>query len=97
MTRKVRLTRRASIKLNDIHNYLNHNFGNRIAERFLKRTYSLFDILIEFPQIGTLEDKQRGIYGFVIEKPVTIFYRDDDQEIVMLNFFDNRKNPKKKL
>ena len=96
MARRIRLTKRASGRLNEILIHLENNFGIHIAKRFLKRTYSFFDILIDFPQIGTLEDSQKGIHGFVIEKPITIFYRYNEREIVILNFFDNRMNPQKR-
>jgi len=96
MARRIRLTKRASRRLNEILTHLETNFGSLVAKRFLKRTYSFFNILIDFPQIGTLEDKQKGIYGFVVEKPITIFYRYNEQEIVILNFFDNRMDPQKK-
>ena len=96
MARRIRLTKRAAKRLNEILVHLEHNFGILVAKRFLKRTYSFFNILTDFPQIGTLEDKQKGIYGFVIEKPITIFYRYNEKEVIVLNFFDNRMNPQKR-
>jgi len=96
MARKIRLTKRASSRLNEILIHIESNFGSVVAKRFLKRTYSFFDILIDFPHIGTLEDRKKGIHGFVVEKPITIFYRYNNREIVILNFFDNRMNPKKR-
>ena len=96
MARRVRLTKRASRALTEILVHLENNFGNLVAKRFLKRTYSFFDILIDFPQIGTIEDKSKEIFGFVIEKPIALFYRFNEQEIIILNFFDNRMNPQKR-
>jgi plasmid stabilization system protein ParE len=96
MARRLRLTKRASGRLSEILIHLEDNFGTLVAKRFLKRTYSFFDILTEFPQIGTLEDAEKGIYGFVIEKPITLFYRYNEREIVVLNLFDNRMNPQKR-
>lgn len=96
MARRVRLTKRASKKINNILTHLKNDFGDNIARKFLSRTDSFFEILVDFPQIGMLEDGKKGIYGFVIEKPITIFYRYDDNEVVVLNFFNNRSSPRKK-
>ena len=43
-----------------------------------------------------LVNKEKGIYGFVLEKPVSVFYRVDNKEVIILNFFDNRSGPGKK-
>ena len=96
MARKIRLTKKADRRFDEIVDHLNKKFGKTTTVRFIERTYSFFDIIIDFPNIGTIEDREKGIYGFVIEKPVTIFYRYTDSEIIILNFFDNRMNPKKR-
>jgi hypothetical protein len=51
--------------------------------------------LAEFPEIGSLENKEYGIRGFVIVKQITIFYQIRDNTIILLNFYDNRQQPKK--
>jgi plasmid stabilization system protein ParE len=96
MARKVRLTRRADTKLDNILIHLNKEFGVTTVDRFLKRLYSFFDIIIEFPQIGTINDREKGIYGFVLEKQVTVFYRFTEKEVVIINFFETRRDPKNK-
>ena len=96
MVRKIRLTKKADKRFDEILEHLNNEFGRTTATKFLERTYLFFDLLVEHPQIGRIEDKNRGIYGFVLEKPVTVFYRFNNKEVVILNFFDNRTNPKKK-
>ncbi len=73
MVRKIRLTKRADKRFDDIFKYLDAEFGRFTAIRFLERTYSFFDVIAQFPQIGRIEDRQKGIYGFVLEKTVTIF------------------------
>jgi len=39
---------------------------------------------------------ENRIRGFTLTKQVSIFYRVDDDQIVLLDFFDNRSDPKKK-
>jgi len=71
-------------------------FGSATSRKFVKRTYSFFSIIANFPEIGMLEDSDKGIYGFVLEKPVTIFYRLTKKEVIILNFFDSRMSPDKR-
>jgi plasmid stabilization system protein ParE len=96
MVRKIRLTKNADKRFDEILEYLNKEFGKPTATKFIERTYSFFDLIAEHPQIGRIEDKRKGIYGFVLEKPVSVFYRFNNQEVVIINFFDNRMNPKRK-
>ena len=96
MARKIRLTKKADKRFDEILIYLEGKFGKATAIKFLERTYSFFDIITEFPQIGKIEDRKKGIYGFVLEKPVTIFYRFTEKEIVIINFFETRMDPKKR-
>lgn len=96
MVRKIRLTKKADKRFDEILEYLDKEFGKSTATKFIERTYSFFDLIAEHPRIGRIEDKIKGIYGFVLEKPVTVFYRFTNKEVVILNFFDNRTNPKRK-
>jgi len=93
MVRKIRLTKKADKRFDEILEYLNKEFGKSTATKFIERTYSFFDLISEHPQIGRIEDKSKGIYGFVLNRPVTVFYRFTNKEVVILNFFENRTNP----
>lgn len=46
--------------------------------------------------MGTLENKEKQIRGFVITKHNTLFYRIEEDKIILITFFDNRQNPIKK-
>lgn len=96
MARKIRSTKRADRRFEEIKEYLTTEFGEDTTERFVKRVFSFYDIVTDFPKIGTLVNKEKGIYGFVLEKPVSVFYRVDNKEVIILNFFDNRSGPGKK-
>ena len=93
MARKIRSTKRANRRFEEIKDYLTEKFGENTTERFVKRVFSFYGIIGTFPQIGTLHDKEKEIYGYVLDKPVSIFYRFNDKEVVILNFFDNRSGP----
>jgi len=67
-------SKRADNKFDKILDYLNSEWGERVASAFVKKVYDFLDVLVEFPEIGTLENTERNIRGFVIVKQITIFY-----------------------
>ena len=87
---------RADKKFDKILEYLVKEWGHKVTKSFVKKVYDFLDILSEFPEIGTLENKEKGIRGFVIIKQVSIFYIIRNNRIIILNFFDNRQSPAKK-
>lgn len=53
-------------------------------------------ILAEYPEIGTLENEEKEIRGLTIVKQVNVFYKVKDNQLSILNFFDNRQDPKER-
>jgi plasmid stabilization system protein ParE len=89
-------SKRADKKFDLILEYLSNEWGNKVTKAFVKKVYDFLDILSEFPEIGTLENKDKAIRGFVIIKQVSVFYAIRNNQIIILNFFDNRQSPNKK-
>ena len=89
-------TKRADKKVDRILEYLTKEWGYKVTSSFVKKVYDFLDILSEFPEIGTIEHEEKGIRGFVIIKQVSIFYCIRKNQIIILNFFDNRQSPKRK-
>ena len=96
MALEVLWSKRADKKFDKILEYLMLELGERITKSFVNKVYEFLDILAEFPEIGTLENKEKGIRGFTIVEQINLFYKIDDSKIILLNFFDNRQSPKKK-
>ena len=88
-------SKRADKKFDSIIDYLQDKWSERIARSFVRKTYEFLDILIDFPEIGSVENKEAGIRGYTLIKQITIFYVIKGDRIILLNFFDNRQNPKK--
>jgi len=59
----------------------------------VRRTYEFLDLLAEFPEVGSMENTQKQIRGFVLIKQITVFYIRKDDSIILLNFYDNRQKP----
>lgn len=88
--------KRAEAKFDGILMYLQAEWGTAVTSAFVRKVYNFLDILVEYPEVGTLENPKKGIRGFVITKHTTIFYKIQNDKIIILNFFDNRQHPKNK-
>lgn len=96
MAFKVVWTKRAVLKFDSIIEYLNTEWNEKTTKFFIKKVYDFIDILQEYPEIGSLEHKEKNIRGFILIKQICIFYKIKDDIIVLLDFFDTRQNPKLK-
>lgn len=96
MALKIQWTKTAAQKFDLIQGYLLEEWGDRFAKAIVRDVYDFLDLAVEHPEIGSCQDKEKGIRAFVIIKQVTLFYRVHKSKIVLLNFFDNRQNPSKK-
>ncbi len=96
MALEIYWSKRAVKKFDHIQGYLFKEWGESVAKAFTKKVYDFLDILSEFPEIGSIENKEKEIRGFTIVKQVSLFYRIKENRIILLTFFDNRQNPKKK-
>ncbi len=89
-------SKKADKRFDLIIEYLLENWGEKTVSLFVKQVYDFLELLSVFPEIGTIENKALNIRGFVVVKQITIFYQIRDNKIVLLNFYDNRQNPKNK-
>jgi len=96
MALKIVWTKRADKSFDKIIVYLEIEWNTSVVRSFVKKTYDLLDILIEFPEIGSIENEEKNIRGFTLIKQVNVFYKIKEDELIILNFFTNRQNPKKK-
>ena len=89
-------SKKADRTFDGILEYLSSEWGENSTKVFVKKVYAFFDILVEFPKIGTVENREREIRGFPITRQVIIFYKVNEKTIILLDFFDTRQNPLKK-
>lgn len=54
------------------------------------------ELLAEFPEIRSIENKEKNIRGFTLIEQVNIFYRINNDRVIILGLCDNRQNPIKK-
>ena len=96
MAKELIWTKRANVNFNKIIAYLENEWGEKVTENFVKKTYTILELLTDQPEIGTLEHQNKNIRGFPLSKHTRLFYRITDKEIIFINFFDSRSDPKKR-
>jgi plasmid stabilization system protein ParE len=96
MALEIEWSKKADEKFDKILKYLNENWGEKVAKVFVKKVYDFLDIIVEFPQIGSLEHEVKGIRGITLIKQINVFYIIKENKIILLDFFDNRNDPSKK-
>ena len=96
MALKIVWSKRASLKFDNIITYLIEEWSENSAKQFIGKVFDFLEILSEFPEIGSVENKEKNIRGFTIVKQVNLYYRIQNDKIILILFFDNRQHPKKK-
>ncbi|MFZ5972435.1 MAG: type II toxin-antitoxin system RelE/ParE family toxin [Bacteroidota bacterium] len=66
MAKKIVWTKRANHKFNTIIDYLAVEWGAKVTQSFVIKTYDIIDIIAEHPELGTLENNQKNIRGLLI-------------------------------
>ncbi len=87
---------RASKKFDNVIEYLETDWNENVVRAFVQRTETILELLSKNPELGTVENSEKGIYGFRLTKHNRIFYRFDKERLIVLNIFDNRQSPKRK-
>ncbi len=96
MARKIVWTKRANTKFNKIIDYLEEEWGAGVTQNFVRKTYDIIELISDQSDLGTTENSEKNIKGFLLTKHNRLFYRVTETEIVLLNFFDTRSGPKRK-
>ena len=96
MARVIKWSKQADKNYDKIIGYLLEEWGENVTKAFVKRTFEFLDLLVDFPEIGSVENTDKQIRGFVLIKQLTIFYKIKGNTVVILNFYDNRQQPKRR-
>lgn len=96
MALKIVWSKRANNKFDQIISYLTEDLGEKAAQEFIRKVFDFLETLAEFPEIGSLENKDKNIRGFTIVEQVNLYYRIKGDTIILVLFFDNRQSPGKK-
>jgi plasmid stabilization system protein ParE len=95
MALEIYWSKKADKRFDEILVYLESEYGEPTTNKFVKKVFDFIELLSEFPELGSIENKKHNIRGFVLFKQITIFYQIRGNKIILLNFYNNRQNPKK--
>jgi plasmid stabilization system protein ParE len=69
----VKWTKRAESSYRSILDYITSEFGSQTAKVFKQKTIDFLGLLAKFPEVGSLEIKEKNIRGFQMTKPPEYF------------------------
>ena len=87
---RVFFTKRAYKSYSRIKDYIRQEWSESVVLAFEQKTVDFLDIIEQFPEMG------QGLRSFLLTSQTRVFYRIKGNQIIILTFFDTRKNPKKK-
>lgn len=93
---KIRWSQQAKEEYGKILEYLDENWTKKEIENFIGKTESVLNVIRENPNMF-VKSAKKNICKAVITKQNTLYYhiKPNKEEIVLLSFWDNRKDPKK--
>lgn len=88
------MVKKGRCRFYSIISYLVDEFGDVVASNFIKKVNEVLSDILLFPEIGSVENDELNIRGLVLTRHITLFYQVRKRKIILLNFYDNRQNPK---
>lgn len=93
--RKLVVSDSASIKIDELLNYLEANWSKKVRLNFFYKMNKLLKQIQEYPDSCPKTDYAEGVRRLIITKQTFLYYNYDDRNIYILMVYDNRMNPKK--
>jgi len=95
MTRKIVLSKRASVNLEKLIEYLEIKWSEKVKDEFIKKLDKALRILKNKPESSPESEILKGLHKCVVTKQTTVFYKFDDNHLFVVTIFDTRQEPKK--
>ncbi|MEM6319909.1 MAG: type II toxin-antitoxin system RelE/ParE family toxin [Bacteroidota bacterium] len=73
--------------------FIEDNFGENAALKFLDKTDTVIDGIATFPSMFPPSKLRKDVRKAVITKHTSVYYRYNREEVQLLHFWDNRQNP----
>ena len=94
MTREIRLSVRATQKLEKLLTFLETKWSAKVKKDFVAKLDDCLKKIQKLPDSFPESEAVKGLRKCVITKQTTLFYKYSDSTIDIITFFDNRQNPK---
>ena len=95
MKREVVITPRAKIEIQNVFDYLESKWNEKIKRKFSNKIKSIINLILENPELFPVSGINKKIRKAVISKQSSLYYHFDSKHIIVLSVFDNRQNPTK--
>ena len=93
MTRAIRLSVRASRKLEKLLIFLETKWSVKVKKDFVIKLNDCLKKIQKLPDSFPESEVVKGLRKCVITKQTTLFYKYTDSTINIITFFDTRQNP----
>jgi plasmid stabilization system protein ParE len=93
--RKVVLSKRASLRLEDLLNYLEVEWSVKVKMNFIEKFDNSIELIKQFPESSRKSNVFNNLRMHVVTEQTSIFYRFNSTSINIVTIFDNRMNPKR--
>lgn len=94
--KEIIITKRFRKNTDRVFDYLLSNFSPKIAQLFLDKIRERIDLISNHPAIGKPSPNHRNVRSIMVKPYNLLFYRYQDNKIIILCLFDMRSNPEKK-
>lgn len=95
MALEVKWSEKANKSLYHITTYLEEHLSEKALIQFIDNVFECIDYILEFPEIGVIENEKTKLRSFLINKQLRVFYRVGAINVTLVAFVDTRTNPKK--
>jgi plasmid stabilization system protein ParE len=94
MELKIRFSRKAIYKLDNLLDFLEKEWSIKVKSDFIVRFDKILRKIQQYPNSFPESEKKKGLRKCVVTKQTSIFYSYSDTAIDIIMIFDNRKDPK---
>jgi plasmid stabilization system protein ParE len=96
MVKQVTWANEANDTFENMTAYLQDEFSLSTATKLADAIYAKIDQLILYPEIGQPSPKDHSIRTIKVHKNIIMFYHYDGFEILIIDFFNTRQDPRKR-
>lgn len=93
--REVVLSKNASIKLENLLQYLESEWSTKVKQNFIQKLDKAITQIQKYPTSFEKSELKPDFYRCIITKQTSLYYKFDAKKVYVIAIFDNRMNPKK--
>jgi plasmid stabilization system protein ParE len=96
MAYQVVIKKRFTNKVLNVLSYLEKEWSHKVAAEFLLKIDRRIELLTKEPYVGAASLKVKNVRGLLITRHNRMYYKIENDKVIILNMYDTRMNPKRK-